>query len=73
MDLLTRKIILRISTHVPDSLPPKYDMLASGSPTAEEDSADAAAVSAVTATDEVSRSDAEDLVPDSGEKYQRFN
>ena len=36
---------------------------------AEEDAADAAAVSAV----EVSRSDAEDLVPDSGEKYQRFN
>ena len=48
-------------------------MLASGSPTDEEESANAAAVSAVTATDEVSRSDAEDLVLDLGEKYQWFN
>jgi len=40
---------------------------ASGSPTAEEDSA----AMQVTTDDEVSRSDTEDLVPDSGEKYQR--
>ena len=45
---------------------------ASGSPTAEEDSA-AVQVTTTAATDEVSRSDTEDLVPDSGEKYQRFN